>query len=467
LDTSYGGGDGIATVNLPGTSGATALVLDSAGRVVFAGYASPGAGSAMVIARLNAAGTSLDTTFNGGIGYNYSDGAGGDRATSIDIGPGGRFVLGGWWESTGGTGRNLAVSYFLSDGTHYLIGGSATNVYPLVGYDSVTDVTFHDDGSVTAGGQVASHHSAVWRLTSARAWDTSFGGGDGLALIDAVTGMNEDSTAMAMDDDGRIIVGGSYDTGSTYRPYVARITADGGSVDTSFGGGDGWSALRSSSDDGNVEDIAIDTAGRILLAGYSDETGGGSVAWATRATSSGGVDRTYGGGDGVFTTNASARHRGMWLALDTRERVLLGTTNTSTDRIAVWRLHGDVADLAVSIRKPRKTLQRNARNRIVMRVTNRGGQTATGATLRATLPARMRYRRLRSTSGMRCRRSGRTATCTITSLAAGRSATMSLIAVPRSNARRTARFRWRVTSQAVWDPKSSNNSVRRTVRVPR
>src|SRR5205085_5080106 len=114
LDTSFGGGDGQATIDFTATGGALrddearALTLQRDGRIVLAGYTAEhdtGAGYDFAVARLNTDG-SLDTTFgpagDGRATVDFAEVAGGygqDIANAVAVAPDGRIVLAG--ETTG------------------------------------------------------------------------------------------------------------------------------------------------------------------------------------------------------------------------------------------------------------------------------------------------------------------------------------------------------------------------------
>ncbi len=464
LDTSYGGGDGLARYDWGMTEYALGIVLDSSGRAVIGGLIQPAGTDAMLIARFNAAGTALDTTFGGGDGYEYLDSGAGDQANAIAMAPNGKFVIGGYIDTGGANLRDFAVAYFNSNGTIDTTNGSGFAVFNAASDDEITDLVYGSDGRVTAIGDAASGLTTIWRIGTDGLNDATFGGGDGVAALDVVTTQTENPSSLKIDGDGRIVVGGTHAAnGGT--PMVARIKADGSGVDTTFGGGDGYSTFAATSIDDGVMDVTLGAFDRILVAGYNNAGMGDIALFAARLKSNGGLDTTFGGGDGVFTTNPSLWHMGV--SIDELEdgRMLIGGSLSSTNQPLAWKLRGDQADLAVAITKPKKKMRRRTRNKVLFKVTNRGGQTARDVTLRGTLPARMKFRSMRATGGMSCTRSGRRISCTLDSLAAGSTATLTLQATPKRSAKRRAKFIWKVLDSGTLDLVSSNNSKTKTVRV--
>ena len=138
-------------------------------------------------------------------------------------------------------------------------------------------------------------------LPAAGDLDASFGAG-GRAMVDL--GADEDATALALAPDGRIVVGGSRQNPagpSATDGIVARLTPQ-GAIDTTYAGGGGWCRLDYSPND-NVLDVAVQPDGRILAAGYH-EPANGFVAGLPNP--GGTLDPTFGGGDGAFRELAFA-----------------------------------------------------------------------------------------------------------------------------------------------------------------
>src|SRR5205814_3174901 len=120
-------------------------------------------------------------------------------------------------------------------------------------------------------------------------WDTTFGGGDGIA-DSGLTGHGE---AIALAADGSILVAGSPDSGAniTGRIAVVRYHPD-GTLDPSFGAG---------GDDGDgivtAESGYSDTAGFILAVAPNGKILVGiDGASVTRFTANGQLDTTFDGG---------------------------------------------------------------------------------------------------------------------------------------------------------------------------
>src|SRR5437879_772843 len=125
--------------------------------------------------------------------------------------------------------------------------------------------------------------------------DTSFGL---TGRVVTPIGVSGDLGAVALDSSGRIVVAGSTYNGTNYDVAVVRYTTS-GSLDTTFGGGGKVTTpMGTSNDEGQA--VAIDSSGRIVVAGYSFNGTNKDVA-VVRYTASGGLDTTFGSGGKVTT----------------------------------------------------------------------------------------------------------------------------------------------------------------------
>ena len=112
--------------------------------------------------------------------------------------------------------------------------------------------------------------SASAEQISAGDLDTTFGGGDGKVITDLVTADNDAVRAVAIQADGKIVVAG-YSNGSGNDDFaLARYTTS-GVLDTTFGGGDGIVTTDIVTADADyAQAVAIQADGKIVVAGTSD-----------------------------------------------------------------------------------------------------------------------------------------------------------------------------------------------------
>jgi uncharacterized delta-60 repeat protein len=150
---------------------------------------------------------------------------------------------------------------------------------------------------------------AIWRFTPAGALDTSFNG-SGYAVHDNAGGAggNDVGRAIAIDANNRIVVAGwSPNPAGGDDMAVWRFNSN-GALDTTFSG-DGYSthngaAGGSATDEGRA--VAIDAAGRIVVAGASTNASGNLDIVIWRYLANGTLDVTLNGTGFAVLTGASA-----------------------------------------------------------------------------------------------------------------------------------------------------------------
>ena len=116
--------------------------------------------------------------------------------------------------------------------------------------------------------------------------DTTFGT-NGFTITS--TGPSSQINAIAIDSSGRIVVGGTSQVGGNNVFTVGRYLAN-GTLDTTFGT-NGFTTTTRGTDD-SINALAIDSSGRIIAGGYATE-GGSPVFALARYLPSGAVDTTF------------------------------------------------------------------------------------------------------------------------------------------------------------------------------
>src|SRR5437588_6470286 len=233
----------------------------------------------------------LDTTFVPAPGTN-------DTVNVVIPQPDGKVIAAGRFTFANGVPRNR-IARFNFDGS------LDTGFDPGTGADGeITAAVLQSGGRIIVAGRFTSFsgltHNSICRLNANGNVDQTFGLGNGI---------NNAVLALALQTDGRIIVGGQFSqVDLTQRFNLARLNSD-GSVDLSFDPGNG--------PNGDVNAIVIQPDGRILI-------GGTFIGYNGFAR--GGVARVLGNGmlDSSFDSGVGTVGHVLALALQHNGQIVLG-----------------------------------------------------------------------------------------------------------------------------------------------
>jgi uncharacterized delta-60 repeat protein len=319
LDPTFGGGDGKVITNVTDRFDWTnGVVIQGDEKIVTAGEAYGGGGRFYVVRYLTDG--TLDTSFGGdGVVFtNFTPG--GDYGYDVTIDNSGKILVVG---GIGGKGGRLGLARYLDDGSLDPAFGDgdgkvATNFSD--GNDYASGVLVDGNDKIVAVGKAGGKGGrfAVARYNDAGTLDDTFGGGDGKVTTNFTT-RDDYADDVALGDNNTIIVAGTANYGRDSKFALAQYDST-GQLDTSFGG-DGRVSTNFSSRsfiDG-AWGVAVQSGIGIVVTGPA----GAKVA-LVRYTSTGALDLTFGGGDGITRTNWSAgRDWTDEIALDTSGRIVV------------------------------------------------------------------------------------------------------------------------------------------------
>lgn len=241
-DPGFGTGGTVVT-DLPGTpAGGEAVALQPNGKIVVAGSAQASADWDFLLARYNADG-SLDSSFGGGDGVTILPvGGEDDRAEAVAIGADGRIAAVG--EARAGNASLGGVAVVRADGSvdSSFKGDGTTTFTTPQGNDRPGAVALLDDGRVLVGdasGAGGGNGLVLVRLLSAGDPDPAFGGGDGIALtpipVEGAMTFGGRTTDFVLRGDGRIVASGyGQDYGGSPPHYQSKFAAVGYLADGSL-----------------------------------------------------------------------------------------------------------------------------------------------------------------------------------------------------------------------------------------
>jgi len=264
-DLTFGIG-GAETTSINNDAQARAMAVQPDGKIVLAGY---GGGDEFAAVRYNTDAT-LDPSFgSGGIQTTAVGDFSGAYATAIQ--PDGKILLAGETDFLGNGDNDFAMLRYDSDGTldpTFGTGGVQTTAIGSGGADDVAKaLAVLPDGKIVLGGHTAGADEdfALARYNPNGSLDTSFGTG-GTQITEVGTG-DDAANAMAVQPDGKIVLGG-YTTGANRDFAVVRYEPN-GSLDTGFGTGGKRTTEVGTGDDAALA-MAIQPDDKILLAGNSN-----------------------------------------------------------------------------------------------------------------------------------------------------------------------------------------------------
>lgn len=302
LDTNFGTGGKVATDFGASFDVARGIVLQSDGKIVTAGEAS----ADFALARYQANG-SLDSDFGTGGRVTTEFGEQG-RARSVALQSEGKIVVAGSAFSAS-AGADFGVACYNPDGSLYSGFGAGGKVVTDFGaVDSAYAVAVQGDGRIVAAGLTdfqpgTGADFAVVRYNQDGSLDSMFDG-DGKVTGDVLAPSNDSAPGdfggnpITVQSDGKIVVVGSTGHAAGLDFAVARYHRD-GSLDPDFGTGGQVTTKFGGHAAG--ESVAIQTDGKIVVAGSAQQDSTGTNFALARYNPDGTLDTYFGSGGIVMT----------------------------------------------------------------------------------------------------------------------------------------------------------------------
>jgi uncharacterized delta-60 repeat protein len=337
LDTSFGTG-GKVTTSFGGTDDeAAGVAVQADGRIVAAGFTDAGGSPTFAVARYTSTG-SLDASFGSSGKVTTSFGGVDDRAAGVVVQADGRIVAAGFTRMAIGGSSRFALARYNTTGSQDTSFGSSGLVTTSFGgvNDQAAGVTLQADGRIVAAGTAGTSSRpfvGVARYTTSGSLDTSFGGSG-----EVITGFNH-GYSVAVQSDGRIVAAGSFTQSST-RFALARFTRD-GLVDDPFGTfGQVFTDFPTIA---IAYGMAIQSDGRIIITG-STYLGLSASFGLARYNSDGSLDTSF-GGSGLVSTSFGVRNvTATSVAVQSDGRIVVAgyTYNSTSDsQFALARYNSD------------------------------------------------------------------------------------------------------------------------------
>jgi uncharacterized delta-60 repeat protein len=297
------------------------LAIQPDGKILLGGYCSNGSNNDFCIARFKSDGT-LDKTFGSSGKVIQPIGSSDDYGYSLAIQPDGKILLGGFCYN--GRNNDFCIARFNSNGTLDTTFGSSGIVIQPIGSsgDNGYSLAIQPDGKILLGGSCRKRfndYSCIARFNSDGTLDTTFGSSG--IVIQPIVSANDHGNSFAIQPDGKILLSGFCRNGSNEDFCIERFNSD-GTLDTTFGSrGKVIQSIGSSDDKGKY--LAIQPDGKILLGGYC-RIGGNRDFCIARFNSDGTLDTTFGSSGKVIQSIDSSNDYGYSLAIQPDGKILLG-----------------------------------------------------------------------------------------------------------------------------------------------
>jgi uncharacterized delta-60 repeat protein len=343
VDTTFGI-NGFATIPLGTWVAAAGDVIQPDGKIVAAGEAEINGTDALVVTRIDPGGQ-VDSSFgNDGVAVvSPPGGAGMDSGAGIALQSDGKIVIGGTARYQGSGPLAMTAFRLLPDGTPDPTFGVNGLAEVQIGSEGIANaVAVEPDGKILLSGVALIDHNefAAVRLNPDGTLDPTFGSS-------GVTTLSPDGGAwgMVQEPGGEIVLGGEEDTPTSKKFMVARLLPNGG-LDRSFANAGILELSIGSLSFATA--VALEPDGRVVIAG-SAVTSSGNIGAAIRLMPDGSFDPSF-GTSGVatfpdYTVNA--------IAIDSSGRIVIAGVGASAGRLqpngSVDRSFGDngIAQAAV------------------------------------------------------------------------------------------------------------------------
>jgi uncharacterized delta-60 repeat protein len=335
LDLTFNG-TGIATTDLTGyPDGAQAVAIQTDGKIVVVGHANDCAAADFGIVRYNVDGT-IDSNFGNNGQIITPFGTNDDRAFAVALQTDGKIVVAGYsyeWS----IGFHIALARYNYNGSldsTFGIGGKVLTI----GLYNATSLAIQGDKIIVGGcyGNLANMDFAILRYNNNGSLDTTFGV-NGIVITD-INNSQDHIYGLAIQSDFKIVA-----VGDTHFS-VARYNSD-GALDTTFGyNGIVTTQIGNYYEQANA--VALQTDGKIVVAGYSRINGVKDDFALLRLNTNGTIDSAFGSYGKITTSLNIYEDRVYSVVVQLDGKILAGgysATNDSTYHFTITRYNTDGA----------------------------------------------------------------------------------------------------------------------------
>ena len=317
------------------------IVLQADGKIIAGGHSSTGSGQDMTVARYDVAGN-LDPTFDADGKFTSFLGASTDKANAMLVQADGKILVAGNFGNTNFT--SAALVRYNPDGN--LDTSFGDNGKALTGLTAVPKpvefanaIAVQSDGKIIVAGS-SNADFALWRYNADGNPDLSFGING--RTITAVSTATDIANAVAIQNDGKIVITGYAFAGTVSNFAVVRYNSN-GTPDGGFGtGGIVITTINASHTRAAANAIAIQSDNKIVVGGYTGQVVGHTPFALARYNTNGSLDVSF-DGEGTLTTSfGTLRNQVTALAIQNDNKILAtGLTGNGASEVAIARYNTD------------------------------------------------------------------------------------------------------------------------------
>lgn len=240
---------------------------------------------------------------------------------NIQIQSDGKIIIGGWFGFVSGLNANY-LARLNPDGTR--------DTSFMGGFDSTTRaIKILTDGKILVGGQITQYYedpfTSSWQQTGINIGYLAKLNSDGTldSTFDIGQGFNDSVSALHVYTDGKFLAAGDFtDFNGTTANRIIRLNSD-GTIDPSFNSGTGFN--------GRVNDVFVQSDGKILVGGWFTEYNGESSNRIIRLNPDGSRDTTFNIGTGF-------NNRTVVIKVDGNGKILVGGQYGSFNGVSAGNL---------------------------------------------------------------------------------------------------------------------------------
>jgi len=360
-DSSFGNNGKVVTCVMeysPGHFNAKvyAIAIQGDGKIILAGavfISSSNTNFAMVRYKTN---SEVDSSFGNNGRVITPIGNINDEVSSMAIQKDGKIILAG--NSNNGTNFDFAMARYSTSGlVDSSFGNNGIVIAPIGNSDDyASSIALQVDGKILLGGSTGAWPSidfAIARFDTSGQLDNSFGSN---GKVVTSLGNNPDrATSMVLLASGKIIQSGFSDNGSNNDFAMVRYSNT-GTIDSSFGNNGIVISPITTNDSEHSNAIALQSDGKIILGGWAFVASGNTDFAIARYDTSGAIDNSFGNNGKVITSLGTGYDFGNALAIQADGKIILAgsSDNVSSYDFSLVRynsgLSTEIQDLSYKIR---------------------------------------------------------------------------------------------------------------------